>query len=196
MTYTRRYLDEARSIIDRLDSEAIERLADLLVSLRERGGRLFVLGLGGGAANASHAAADFRKLAGIEAYAPTDSAAEVTARANDEGWAAVFTGWLRDSRLKPDDLLLIFSVGGGDVERNVSPGLVTAMEYARRVGAGVAGVVGRDGGCTARMADVCVLVPTADGTRVTPHTEAFQALIWHLLVSHPQLKVAAPTWES
>ena len=196
MSYAQDYLAEAARIAAGLDTGAIERLAGLLVALRDRGGRLFVLGVGGSAANASHAVNDFRKLAGIEAYTPTDNVAELTARVNDEGWDTVFVGWLRGSRLGPRDAVLVLSVGGGDVERNISPNLVHALRYARELGVPIGGIVGRDGGYTARVADVCVVVPTADPARVTPHTEAFQAVVCHLLVSHPALQAAPTKWES
>jgi D-sedoheptulose 7-phosphate isomerase len=171
-------------------------MVDILAETRERGGRLFVLGVGGSAANASHAVNDFRKIAGLEAYAPTDNVSELTARTNDEGWATVFQGWLAGSRLRREDLLLVLSVGGGSVEKNVSPGLVTALEYAREIGARVIGIVGRDGGHTARVADACVIVPTVNPAHVTPHAESFQAVVWHLLVSHPRLKSAPTKWEA
>ncbi len=196
MIFTRQYLDEARAILDRLDVDAIAQVANLLAAARGRGGRLFVLGVGGSAANASHAVNDFRKLAGMEAYAPTDNVSELTARANDEGWASVFEAWLRVSRLRPDDMVLVFSVGGGDAEKQISPNLVRALDFARSVGASIAGVVGRDGGYTARVADACVVVPPLYPERVTPHSEAFQAMIWHLLVSHPVLRQAVGKWES
>jgi D-sedoheptulose 7-phosphate isomerase len=196
VSYARDYLAEAVRIAAGLDTGAIERLVGLLVALRDRGGRLFVLGVGGSAANASHAVNDFRKLAGIEAYTPTDNVAELTARVNDEGWDTVFVGWLRGSRLGPRDAVLVLSVGGGDVERNISPNLVQALRYARELGVPIGGIVGRDGGYTARVADVCVVVPTADPARVTPHTEAFQAVVCHLLVSHPALQAAPTKWES
>lgn len=196
MSYTTEYLADARAVLDRLDPAAIDRLVAALVALRERGGRLFVLGVGGGAGNASHAVGDFRKLCGIEAYAPTDNVAELTARVNDEGWETSFVEWLRVSRLGPRDAVMVFSVGGGDLARNISPNLVRALEHAREVGAAVLGIVGRDGGFTARVAEACVIVPTVRAGSVTPHAEAFQALVWHLLVSHPRLQVAAPKWES
>ena len=196
MTFAAKYAAEAREVLDRLDLDRIEALASLLAETRARGGRLFVLGVGGSAANASHAVNDFRKLAGIEAYAPTDNVSELTARANDEGWASVFEGWLRVSRLGPKDMVLVFSVGGGSLEKNVSPNLVRALEHARAVGASIGGVVGRDGGFTAEVADACVLVPVVNPETVTPHTEAFQAVVWHLLVSHPSLKSAETKWES
>jgi D-sedoheptulose 7-phosphate isomerase len=194
--FVRQHLSEAAEILGRFDVDAIERTAGLLADLRERGGRLFLLGVGGGAANCSHAVNDFRKICGIEAYAPTDNVSELTARTNDEGWPSVFVEWLKVSRLRADDAVLVFSVGGGDAERNVSPNLVSALQHAKQVGAKIAGVVGRDGGYTARVADACVIVPTVNAQSVTPHTEAFQAVIWHLLVSHPKLKVAQTKWES
>jgi len=157
---------------------------------------LFILGVGGSAANASHAVNDFRKIAGLEAYAPTDNVSELTARTNDEGWAGVFESWLRGSRLRADDCVLVFSVGGGDLEKNVSPNLVVALEYARSVGAKIAAIVGRDGGYAARVADACVIIPTVNAVHVTPHSEAFQAVVWHLVVSHPALKQAQTKWES
>ena len=196
MSYARQHLDEAKRIIDLIDHEAIERVVDVLAGVRERGGRLFFLGVGGSAANCSHAVNDFRKIAGFEAYAPTDNVSELTARTNDEGWASVFVEWLRGSRLRKEDGLFVFSVGGGDLERRISPNLVRALQLAREVGASIVGVVGRDGGYTKQVADACVLIPTINAENITPHAEAFQAVIWHLLVSHPLLKVAATKWES
>jgi D-sedoheptulose 7-phosphate isomerase len=196
MNFTQQYLAEAGQILERLDQKAIDQVVALLADTRARGGRLFILGVGGSAANASHAVNDFRKLARLEAYTPTDNVAELTARTNDEGWASVFEGWLRVSRLGADDLVLVFSVGGGNLEKNVSANLVAALQHAKGVGARIIGVVGRDGGYTAQVADACVLVPTVNPAHVTPHTEAFQAVIWHLLVSHPQLKAAPTKWES
>ena len=196
MSYARQHLDDAARIIQQLDADAIERAAALLASVRARGGRLFFLGVGGSAANCSHAVNDFRKLAGFEAYAPTDNVSELTARANDEGWPTIFEEWLKGSRLRSDNAVVVFSVGGGSVEKNISPNLVRALEYARTHGAAIIGIVGRDGGFTARVADVCVLIPTVNPETVTPHAEAFQAIVWHLLVSHPLLKVAATKWES
>jgi D-sedoheptulose 7-phosphate isomerase len=196
MSFAQEFLKEAAEIAGRLDSEAIERVAAILADTRTRGGRLFILGVGGSAANASHAVNDFRKLTGIEAYAPTDNVSELTARTNDEGWATVFAAWLRVSRLRSDDALLVFSVGGGSLEKQVSPNLVMALDYARERGARIVGIVGRDGGYTARVADACVIVPTVNATHVTPHTEAFQAVVWHLLVTHPSLKAAETRWES
>lgn len=194
MSHTRAYLDEAARIIAELDSEAIERLARLIGELRQSGGRLFVLGVGGSAANASHAVNDFRKLCGIEAYAPSDNVAELTARVNDEGWDTTYSAWLEVSRLGPADVLLVLSVGGGDRHKNVSPNLVSALELARRVGAKIGGIVGRDGGHTAKVADACVIIPTVNPALVTPHTEAFQAVVWHCLVSHPALQQIATKW--
>jgi D-sedoheptulose 7-phosphate isomerase len=190
------FLHESRAVVDGLDAAAIEAVAAKLGSVRDRGGRLFILGVGGSAGNASHAVNDFRKLAGFEAYAPTDNVSELTARINDEGWPTVFVEWLRVSRLRADDALLVFSVGGGDLERNVSPNLVRALQYAREVGATITGIVGRDGGYTARVADACVIIPTVNPAHVTPHSEAFQAVVWHLLVTHPALKAAPTKWES
>jgi D-sedoheptulose 7-phosphate isomerase len=196
MDYTKRYIDEATLILKQLDQQAIERIVERLVELRGRVGRLFILGVGGGAGHASHAVNDFRKIAGIEAYAPTDNVSELTARVNDDGWETSFVNWLRGSRLKANDIVFVFSVGGGDLQRNISPNLVRALQYAKEVGATVCGVVGRDGGYTAQVADACVLVPVVHPETVTPHTESFQALVWHLLVSHPRLKAAETKWES
>jgi D-sedoheptulose 7-phosphate isomerase len=196
MSYTTDYLAEASWILKALDAEAIDRIVQLLCDLRERGGRLFCLGIGGGAANASHAVNDFRKITGIEAYAATDNVSELTARVNDDGWESVFVEWLKGSRLKAGDMLFVLSVGGGDLERNVSANLVRALQHAQEVGARVCGVVGRASGYTARVADACVIVPTANPKTITPHTESFQALVWHLLVSHPRLQVSAMKWES
>lgn len=196
MNYSSQYVTEARQILDQLDLEPIERMAQLLAETRERAGRLFILGVGGGAGHASHAVNDFRKIANIEAYAPTDNVSELTARINDDGWSGVFENWLRVSRLRSDDLILVFSVGGGNLEKNVSPNLVAALKYAKEVGARITGIVGRDGGFTAQVADACVIVPTINSENVTPHTEAFQAVVWHLLVSHPILKLAQTKWES
>lgn len=196
MGFADQFLLEAQQVIARIDKDAVERVAVLIADTRKRQGRLFILGVGGGAANASHAVNDFRKLVGIEAYAPTDNVSELTARTNDEGWSSVFVEWLKTSHLSKKDLILVFSVGGGNVEKNVSPNLVSALQHAKQVGAKVCGIVGRDGGYTAQTADACVLIPTVDPARITPHTEAFQAVIWHLLVSHPLLKHAQTKWES
>jgi D-sedoheptulose 7-phosphate isomerase len=196
MSFSRLFLSEAKQVIDGLDVDQIERSAAILAETRERGGRLFILGVGGSAANASHAVNDFRKIAGIEAYAPTDNVSELTARTNDEGWAGVFESWLRGSRLRREDTLLVFSVGGGNLEKNVSPNLVKALQFAKTVGASILGIVGRDGGYTAQTADACVIVPTVNQVHTTPHAEAFQAIVWHLLVSHPAVKQSETKWES
>jgi D-sedoheptulose 7-phosphate isomerase len=196
MDFVTRYLDEVAEIAARIDREAIGRLLDVLVEVRATGGRLFILGVGGSAANASHAVNDFRKIAGLEAYTPLDNISELTARINDEGWDSSLAKWLAGSRLTDRDCVLIFSVGGGDPERNVSVNLVRAIEYAKSVGTRVCGVVGRAGGFTAKMADACVLIPVVDSQTVTPHTEAFQAVVWHLLVSHPRLQASPTKWES
>lgn len=196
MLYIRDYLEEASRILDALDVAAIERLLNALIELREKDGRLFCLGVGGGAGHASHAVCDFRKIAGIEAYAPTDNVSELTARANDNGWGSIFVDWLKVGRLNRNDMVLVFSVGGGDLERNISTNLVQALRYAKEVGASICGVVGRDGGYTAQVANVCIVVPTVNPETVTPHTEAFQAVIWHLLVSHPALRAIEMKWES
>jgi len=196
LTFVREYLDEVRRVTEGLNADEIERASVILADTRRRGGRLFILGVGGSAANASHAVNDFRKITGMEAYAPTDNVSELTARTNDEGWATVFEAWLAGSRLRAEDTLLVFSVGGGNLEKNVSPNLVKALEYARHIGASIVGIVGRDGGFTAQVADACVLVPTVNAVHVTPHAEAFQAIVWHLLVSHPALKQVQTKWES
>jgi D-sedoheptulose 7-phosphate isomerase len=196
MSHTTSYLREAAQILARFDAATIEQMVTLLVDLRDRGGRLFFLGVGGSAANASHAVNDFRKIAHIEAYTPTDNVSELTARINDESWESVFANWLRGSRLSRRDMVFVLSVGGGDLERNVSPNLVRALEHAKTVGAAICGIVGRAGGYTARVADACVVVPTVNAETVTPHTEAFQGVIWHLLVSHPRLKQVQTRWES
>jgi D-sedoheptulose 7-phosphate isomerase len=196
MDYARQHLQETARIVSAIDADACERAVAVLRNVRERGGRLFILGVGGSAANASHAVNDFRKIAGMECYAPTDNVSELTARTNDEGWESVFSEWLRGSRLTAKDGLLVFSVGGGNLEKNVSVNLVRALQLGRETGASIVGVVGRDGGYTAQVADVCVIVPTVNPVNVTPHSEAFQAVIWHLFVSHPALKVSATKWES
>jgi D-sedoheptulose 7-phosphate isomerase len=196
VSFSSRYLAESREVIERLNVDQIERMAELLASVRSRGGRLFILGVGGSAANASHAVNDFRKIAGIETYTPTDNVSELTARTNDEGWATVFESWLRVSRLRADDAVLVFSVGGGDLEKNVSPNLVKALEFARSIGTDILGIVGRDGGFTARVATACVIVPTVNAVHTTPHTESFQSVVWHLLVSHPKVKQMETKWES
>ena len=196
MTYSEEHLNEVRQIIESIDVEAIESMVKLLAQVRTDGGRLFFLGVGGSAGNCSHAVNDFRKIAGFESYAPTDNVSELTARTNDEGWDTVFVEWLKTSRLSERDAVFVFSVGGGDLEKNVSPNLVRALQYAKAVGAGITGIVGRDGGFTATVADVCVIVPTVNPETITPHAEAFQAVVWHLLVSHPGLKASETKWES
>jgi D-sedoheptulose 7-phosphate isomerase len=196
MSYSLQHLKETAEIVSKLNPEDSEKCVRELVALRQRGGRLFILGVGGSAANASHAVNDFRKIAGLEAYAPTDNVAELTARTNDEGWASVFVEWLRGSRLASKDAILVLSVGGGNIEKNISPNLVTALQLAKQVGARVIGIVGKDGGYTAKVADACVIVPTVNAANITPHSEAFQAVVWHLWVSHPDLKANQTKWES
>lgn len=196
MSFAHEYLAESLQVIEKLDRNQIEKMATLLADVRARGGRLFILGVGGSAANASHAVNDFRKICGIEAYAPTDNVSELTARTNDDGWASVFEQWLKVSRLDRDDLVLVLSVGGGNMEKNVSPNLVTALQHAKAVGTRVIGIVGRDGGYTAQVADACAIIPVVNATHTTPHTEAFQGVVWHLLVSHPRLKTGQTKWES
>lgn len=196
MQFIKQFLAEAKEVLDNIDVTQIEKTIVLLSEVRSKGGRLFILGVGGSAANASHAVNDFRKIVGIEAYAPTDNVSELTARTNDEGWDSVFAKWLETSRLNSNDLLMILSVGGGNLEKNVSPNLVKALQYAQQKGAKSFGIVGRDGGYTAKVADACVLIPTVNPQNVTPHAEAFQAVVWHLLVSHPKLKIAQTKWES
>ena len=194
MSYSKQHLEESIEITKAINPNTIEEMVDLLADVKHTGGRLFVLGVGGSAANAGHAVNDFRKLAGIETYAPTDNVAELTARTNDEGWHTVFSGWLRVSKLGPKDCLFILSVGGGDKEKNVSPNLIEAIDLARESGARVTGIVGRDGGYTAQNANVCMVVPTVNPSTVTPHSEYFQSVIWHLLVSHPKLKSSPTKW--
>jgi len=196
MSYAAQHMKEAGEIIQKMNISAIEKVADLLATVKADGGRIFFLGVGGSAGNCSHAVNDFRKIVGIESYAPTDNASELTARTNDDGWASVFVEWLKVSKLQPKDALFIFSVGGGNLEKNISPNLVEAIKLAKSVGAKVTGVVGRDGGYTAKAADACVIVPTVNPETITPHSEAFQAVVWHLLVSHPKLKANQTKWES
>jgi len=196
MNYAAQHMREAVEIIQKMDLSAVEKMADLLAAVKADGGRIFFLGVGGSAGNCSHAVNDFRKIVGIESYAPTDNVSELTARTNDEGWATVFVEWLKISKLKPSDALFILSVGGGNLEKNISPNLVEAIKFAKSLGAKVTGVVGRDGGYTAQSADVCVIVPTVNPETITPHSEAFQAVVWHLLVSHPKLKANQTKWES
>ncbi|MGO8763663.1 MAG: SIS domain-containing protein [Limisphaerales bacterium] len=196
MSFAKEFLAEVQQVTAQLNADAIEKCADELAKVREHGGRLFILGVGGSAGNASHAVNDFRKICGFEAYAPTDNVSELTARTNDDGWASIFSEWLKGSRLNSKDGLLIFSVGGGNLEKNVSPNLVSAIQLAKQTGASIIGIVGRDGGFTAKEATAHVIVPTVNPVHITPHSEAFQAIIWHLLVSHPKLKVAQTKWES
>jgi D-sedoheptulose 7-phosphate isomerase len=196
MGYAEQHMRESSQIIEKMDVAPIEKMADLLAQVKADGGRIFFLGVGGSAGNCSHAVNDFRKIVGIECYAPTDNVSELTARTNDEGWASIFVEWLKVSKLLARDAIFVFSVGGGNLEKNISPNLVTALQYAKTVGAKVMGVVGRDGGYTAKVADACVIVPTVNAENVTPHSEAFQAVVWHLLVSHPKLKANQTKWES
>lgn len=196
MSYALQHLKEASEIINKLDAPAIEKMADLLAIVKADGGRIFFLGVGGSAGNCSHAVNDFRKIVGIECYAPTDNVSELTARTNDDGWASVFVEWLKTSKLRDKDALFILSVGGGNLEKNISPNLVEAIKFAKSVGSKITGIVGRDGGYTAQSADACVIVPTINPDTITPHSEAFQAVVWHLLVSHPKLKTNQTKWES
>src|SRR5215468_690906 len=196
MDYTTEYINEASRVLGKLDIQSIDRLIESLARLRDRCGRLFILGVGGSAANASHAVNDFRKICGIEAYTPTDNVSELTARINDEGWLTAFANWLRGSRISANDAVLVFSVGGGDAEQNISANLVEALKLAKSVGARIIGVVGRDGGYTRRVADACVVVPVVNPAHVTAHTEAFQAVVWHGIVSHPNLRANEMKWES
>ena len=196
MSYSQQHLDESVEVIKQLDASKIEEMASLLAKVKNEGGRLFFLGVGGSAGNCSHAVNDFRKIVGIESYAPTDNVSELTARTNDEGWSTVFAEWLKISKLNTKDALFILSVGGGNLEKNISPNLVEALKYAKTVGSKITGIVGRDGGFTAEVADVCVIIPTVNANNITPHSEAFQAVVWHLLVSHPALKSNETKWES
>ena len=196
MNHSQQFLSEARQIIDQIDPDITERMVSLIDQTRQLHGRLFILGVGGSAANASHAVNDFRKIVGIEAYAPTDNVSELTARTNDEGWQSVFVEWLKVSRLQANDLILVLSVGGGSLEKNVSPNLVTALQFALEIGTTIIGIVGRDGGYTAKVANACLIIPTINPDHITPHAEAFQAVVWHLLVSHPTLKIQQTRWES
>lgn len=196
MNHSQQFLSEARQIIDQIDPDITERMVSLIDQTRQLHGRLFILGVGGSAANASHAVNDFRKIVGIEAYAPTDNVSELTARTNDEGWQSVFVEWLKVSRLQANDLILVLSVGGGSLEKNVSPNLVTALQFALEIGTTIIGIVGRDGGYTAKVANACLIIPTIKPDHITPHAEAFQAIVWHLLVSHPTLKIQQTRWES
>jgi len=195
MTFVSEHLAETKQIIDLIDISVVEKMAEMLLALRDSGGRLFFLGVGGGAGHASHAVNDFRKIVGIESYAPTDNVSELTARTNDEGWETVFAEWLKTSRLSSRDMIFVISVGGGNLEKNVSPNLVRALQLGKDVGAKIIGVVGRDGGYTAQVGDAVCIVPTVNPDSVTPHTEAFQAVVWHLLVTHPALKAHQTKWE-
>ncbi len=194
--FTKNYYDEVAAVARNIDLAAVDRMIDILVDARARGGRLFILGVGGGAGNAGHAVNDFRKICGIEAYAPTDNVSELTARTNDDGWSTVFADWLRCSRIRDTDVVMVFSVGGGNAEKNISVNIVEALKLVKSAGARIIGVVGRDGGFTRQVADACVVVPTVNSANVTPHTEAFQAVVWHGMVSHPKLLVNAMKWES
>ena len=196
MDYVKQYLDEVKNIVDSTHEADIQHIVESLIQLRQKGGRLFFLGVGGGASNASHAVNDFRKICGIEAYTPTDNVSELTARANDNGWESIFVDWLKGSKLTSRDGVFVLSVGGGNSEKNISVNLIRALDYAKGVGAKIFGIVGRDGGYTAKVANVCVIVPTVNSESVTPHTESFQSVILHLIVSHPALKVSEMKWES
>lgn len=196
MSYARQHVNEAIDILNKMDVGAIEKIVDLIAGIKQNNGRIFFLGVGGSAGNCSHAVNDFRKIVGIESYAPTDNVSELTARTNDEGWATIFVEWLKTSKLSAHDAVFVFSVGGGNLEKNISPNLVMALQHAKTVGAKITGVVGRDGGYTAQVADACVIVPTVNPETITPHSEAFQAVVWHLLVSHPKLKANQTKWES
>jgi len=196
MNYAQKHVSETIEILNKIDVSSIEKMADLIAGIRLSEGRLFFLGVGGSAGNCSHAVNDFRKIVGIESYAPTDNVSELTARTNDEGWATVFVEWLKTSKLSDRDAVFVLSVGGGNLKKNISPNLVMALQYTKSVGAKVTGIVGRDGGYTASIADACVIIPTVNPNTITPHSEAFQAVVWHLLVSHPKLKVHQTKWES
>lgn len=196
MSYIKKHINESIEVLNRLDVDSIEKIVQLLAQIRKNDGRLFILGVGGSAANASHAVNDFRKICGIETYTPTDNVSELTARINDDGWDSVFAEWLKGCRLKNTDCLLVLSVGGGNFEKNVSPNLVKALAYAKETGSKIIGIVGRDGGYTKKVADVCCIIPVVNPENTTPHTEAFQAVVWHALVSHPDLKVVQTKWES
>ena len=196
MIYSDLHLSEAIEIIKKIETKQIEKIVDLILNVRNEKGRIFFLGVGGSAGNCSHAVNDFRKIVGIESYAPTDNVSELTARTNDEGWSTIFSEWLKVSNLNPKDLIFVFSVGGGNLEKNISPNLVEALKYGKSIGCKLVGVIGRDGGYTSRVADVCVIIPTVNENTITPHTEAFQAVVWHLIVSHPKLKLNETKWES
>jgi D-sedoheptulose 7-phosphate isomerase len=196
MGFAREYLAEASQIIEKIDDKKIETMAEMIAEARESSGRIFFLGVGGSAGNCSHAVNDFRKITGIESYAPTDNVSELTARTNDEGWASIFVEWLKISKLNRNDLIFVLSVGGGNLEKNISPNLVSALKYGVEIGSKILGIIGRDGGYTAKVANACLIIPTVNDDNITPHSEAFQAVIWHLLVSHPRLKLNQTKWES
>ena len=196
MIYTKKHLNETSSIIKNLNIKIIEKIVNLIVKIKSGGGRIFFLGVGGSAGNCSHAVNDFRKIIGIECYAPTDNVSELTARTNDEGWSTVFLEWLKISKLSDNDMLFIFSVGGGNLKKKVSTNLVEALKYGKHIGSKIVGIVGRDGGYTAKVSDACLIIPTVNPKTITPHSEAFQSIIWHLLVSHPKLKSKQTKWES
>ena len=196
MIYSDLHLSEATEVIKKIETKQIEKIVDLILNVRNEKGRIFFLGVGGSAGNCSHAVNDFRKIVGIESYAPTDNVSELTARTNDEGWSTIFSEWLKVSNLNPKDLIFVFSVGGGNIEKNISPNLVEALNYGKSIGCKLVGVVGRDGGYTTKVADACVIIPTVNEKTITPHTEAFQAVVWHLIVSHPKLKLNETKWES
>jgi len=196
MIYSDQHLADAIEIIKKIETKQIEKIVDLILNVRNEKGRIFFLGVGGSAGNCSHAVNDFRKIIGVESYAPTDNVSELTARTNDEGWSTIFNEWLKVSHLNSKDLIFVFSVGGGNLEKNISPNLVEALKYGKSIGCKLVGVVGRDGGYTSKVADVCVIIPTVNNTTITPHTEAFQAVVWHLLVSHPLLLQNEMKWES
>ena len=196
MIYSNLHLSEAIEIIKKIETKQIEKMVELILNVRNEKGRIFFLGIGGSAGNCSHAVNDFRKIIGVESYAPTDNVSELTARTNDEGWSTIFSEWLKVSNLNTKDLIFVFSVGGGNIEKNISPNLVEALKYGKSIGCKLVGVVGRDGGYTSKVADACVIIPTVNENTITPHTEAFQAVVWHLIVSHPKLKLNETKWES
>ena len=196
MIYSDAHLSEVIEIIKKIETKQIEKMVELILNVRNEKGRIFFLGIGGSAGNCSHAVNDFRKIIGVESYAPTDNVSELTARTNDEGWSTIFSEWLKVSNLNAKDLIFVFSVGGGNIEKNISPNLVEALKYGKSIGCKLVGVVGRDGGYTTKVADACVIIPTVNEKTITPHTEAFQAVVWHLIVSHPKLKLNETKWES
>ena len=196
MNYIKQYIEEMKQITDQIDKDQIQKIIKLISELRQKQGRIFFIGAGGGAANATHAVNDFRKIAGIESYTPTDNVSELTARTNDDGWQSVFIEFLKTSKLNKNDMVFVFSVGGGDLEKNISPNIVKALEYAKQIGAKICGIVGRDGGYTKKVSDACIIIPTVNQKTITPHTEAYQAVIWHLIVSHPDILTHEMKWES